>query len=103
MGGEWITANFQVLSGSCQSMLGAPELKSLHLLIDMAAETIIKSAGADSHMGNRMITLDKTGQRFPLLTPPVERHAIQTCHLDNGFLYFFFFFLFFLQTQSWRI
>ncbi|MCP4341806.1 MAG: retroviral-like aspartic protease [Desulfobulbaceae bacterium] len=29
MGGEWVTANFQVLSNSCQSVLGAPELTSL--------------------------------------------------------------------------
>ncbi len=34
-------------------------------------------------MGNRTITLDKTGERFPLPTPLVERHTIQTCHLDN--------------------
>ncbi len=28
-GGDWVNANFQVLSNSCQSVLGAPELKSL--------------------------------------------------------------------------
>ncbi len=40
VGGDWINANFQVLSTSCQSVLGAPELKSLQLLIDMASGKI---------------------------------------------------------------
>ncbi|MCP4337058.1 MAG: retroviral-like aspartic protease, partial [Mycoplasma sp.] len=40
VGGEWINGNFQVLSSSCQSVLGAPELKALKLLIDMGTGTL---------------------------------------------------------------
>ncbi len=29
VGREWVTANFQVVSNSCQSVLGAPELRNL--------------------------------------------------------------------------
>ncbi|MCP4353966.1 MAG: retroviral-like aspartic protease [Desulfobacterales bacterium] len=84
VGGDWVNANFKVLSTSCQSVLGAPELKSLRLLIDNGSRSIVESAGADSHMGRKEISLHKSGERFPLLTPSVEWHAIQTCTLDNG-------------------
>ncbi len=66
-------------------MLGAPELKSLRLLIDMAAGTIVESVGTDSQMGRmEWAQISKTGEGFPLLHKPlVERHSIQTCNLDN--------------------
>ncbi len=50
----------------------------------MASGSIVESTRADSHMGRKEISLHKSSERFPLLTPSVERHAIQTCTLDNG-------------------
>ncbi len=73
MGKEWVTSNCQVVSNSCQSVLGAPELKSLQLLIDMGNVSI--------HSGSTSNTSDS----FSLLPKPlVEKHAIQTCALDSG-------------------
>ncbi|MCP4338305.1 MAG: hypothetical protein GY799_05320 [Desulfobulbaceae bacterium] len=51
VGREWVTANFQVVSNSCQSVLGACELRNLRLLLDMGRGTIVESVGTDSPMG----------------------------------------------------
>ncbi len=38
VGRDCVTANFQVVRNSCQSVLGVPELKSLQLLLDMETD-----------------------------------------------------------------
>ncbi|MCP4337402.1 MAG: DDE-type integrase/transposase/recombinase [Desulfobulbaceae bacterium] len=85
VGREWVNANFQIVSNSCQSVLGAPELRNLKLLLDMGAGTIIGSA--DSQMESfdfREQNSDKTGEICPkILKPLVEKHVIQTCELDG--------------------
>ncbi len=80
MGGEWVNANFQVLSTSCQSVLGAPELKALHLLIDMASRTLVESTPMNRRIATRSkeeIALQYTSKCEPILSPYVERHTIQ--------------------------
>ncbi|MCP4336370.1 MAG: retroviral-like aspartic protease, partial [Mycoplasma sp.] len=88
VGGEWINGNFQVLSSSCQSVLGALELKALKLLIDMGTGTLTPSTLIPNRPSGSKeeIALQITSKSEPLLFPPVERHAIQCtqCILEDG-------------------
>ncbi|MCP4344125.1 MAG: hypothetical protein GY795_01190, partial [Desulfobacterales bacterium] len=86
VGGDWVNANFQVLSTSCQSVLGAPELKALQLLIDMASGTIVEPPNRRISGAKEEIALQNTGESVPLLSPSVERYAVQCtqCTLEDG-------------------
>ncbi|MCP4340457.1 MAG: hypothetical protein GY799_16600, partial [Desulfobulbaceae bacterium] len=83
IGREWVTANFQVVSNSCQSMLGAPELCSLCLLLDMGNGILLNTTDKGTHMISE--NNQTTSDRYTVLPEPmVEKHVIQTCALDGS-------------------
>ncbi|MCP4339004.1 MAG: hypothetical protein GY799_09000, partial [Desulfobulbaceae bacterium] len=83
MGRGWVNANFQVVSTSCQSMLGAPELCSLRLLLDMENGNLLNT----TVQGTQVISeiSQTTSNIYTVLPEPmVEKHVIQTCALDGS-------------------
>ncbi len=70
MGKNWVKVNFQVIANSCQSVLGALELKSMGLILDMGSGTINSS--------KKCCDLDTA-----LPEPLVEQHVIQNCAISS--------------------